>query len=257
MMSGPTGRDDYLEFLMYAAERTKDLIKLVEEARDELVKIRDDWLIKSTVGTAASTVGTAMSVIGLIGLPMTLGTSLLLTGVGGAIQSVSAGTGIVTDRTRDTMNNNTIERINRALEDYVQIAEQLGEIIRSLPSEISEDSHGRLRALMSAANGIRTLRGNWTLLRRGLTQTLRLFDVPRKTAYVTSVKCLGSVARAISYFGVGLQAVEIASLVKEWDASHPEVKAVDELLRQLRDIQRRIEDEIRRFSRGFIGWRLF
>nr|VZI13164.1 unnamed protein product [Spirometra erinaceieuropaei] len=231
---------------MYAAARTRVLIELIEEARDELIQIRDDWLKKSTVGTAASTLGTVMSVVGLIGLPMSLGTSLLLTGVGGTIQSVSAGTSIITDKTRATMSNNTIERINRALESYDQIAERLGQMIRNRPSEISQNSHGGPLALMSAASGIGALRGNWTLLRRSLTQTLKLFDVSKKTAYVASVKCLGSVARAISYFGVGLQAVEIASLVKEWDASHPEVEAVDKLLRQLRDIQRIIDDEIRR-----------
>ncbi|BHF74230.1 hypothetical protein SprV_0401731400 [Sparganum proliferum] len=103
---------------------------------------------------------------------------------------------------------------------------------------------------MSTANGITVLRANWTFLRRSLTDLLKLFNVSKKTAYITSVKVLGSVTRAVSFVGVGLQAVEIASLVKEWNARHPEAGAVDELLEQLREIKRTIHDVLARLEQS-------
>ncbi|BHF57072.1 Apolipoprotein [Sparganum proliferum] len=262
----PDDGDDDVEklrtLLRNCAACTRNLIELLVKERAVFMKIHKDCLIASTVGTSVSTFGTILSVLGLIGIPITLGSSLMLTGVGATMVTAGAATSIGTSVARGVLNNNcsqsamevqssnfkssklmpptyvwkhisylnTAQRINEAMEKYFECSGQLNDAVQKL----STNWHAASCARLSSEAGIAVLRANWTFFRRGLTDLLKLFEVSRKAAYVTSVKFLGAMARALSFIGVALQAVEIASLVNEWNAKHPQAGAVDEFIQQLR-----------------------
>ncbi|KAL7062027.1 hypothetical protein AAHC03_02058 [Spirometra sp. Aus1] len=90
--------------LRNCATCTRNLIELLVKERAVFMKVHKDCLISSTVGTSVSTFGTVLSVLGLIGIPITLGSSLILTGVGAAMVTTGAATSIGTSVARSVLN---------------------------------------------------------------------------------------------------------------------------------------------------------
>ncbi|XP_032891484.1 apolipoprotein L3-like [Amblyraja radiata] len=203
---------------------TKQATKYIVELRtiaDDIDNYHQGATIANIAGTSTGALGGILTIAGIVAAPFTMGTSLVLTGVGLGAGVLGGVTNIVANITDNLKQNNEQKRVNEIVEQYQDMTKHLTDTLTQLNQVIEfliqgEERRTPVTNVANAAQGLVSGLGFASVLTTTLT----------RNAMVTF--------RAMSGVLAGLTiAWDLFSIVKDVNELGKKMTEISKMIRQI------------------------
>ncbi|NP_001279577.1 apolipoprotein L3-like [Callorhinchus milii] len=213
--------------------RMNQHVILLQEIANNIDECHKGATIANITGSSVGVLGGALTIGGLIAAPFTLGTSLILTGVGVGVGVAGGLTNITASAVDSASQSNKQKRVNEIMEKYKKDSEEMADCFNKFRNAVDFYENCSDKLEKEAFIGVAEV----------FAKSLGVFPAVASAVTKQSLRTFKAVSGVLS------------GLFVAWDIYSITVDSIDlskgaetEMAKQIRDVARKIKDEVMKYE---------